>query len=203
MQTKGISIDGGENETVSFNITPDTVGIHNVNIGSLSGSYEVKSPPPPPVIEVPRPQVETLDVAPIYDEQTNKLVSAKIVYQMNQPIASFPGARLILKVFFEDEFLETVPLLTLSQLQSDGKTGELNYIPSAGWLIGNYTFQAELYEGESLVQETPSPQLTVTPEAITKAVSWWILGATVGAATLSIAIVIALVVYRRRDMFRG
>jgi hypothetical protein len=108
-----------------------------------------------------------------------------------------------LKVLFEDELLETVPLLTLSQLQSDGKTGELSYIPSAGWLIGNYSFQAELYEGESLVQEIPSPQLTVTPEAITRTVSWWILGATVGAATLAIAIVIALVVYRRRDMLRG
>lgn len=122
---------------------------------------------------------------------------------MNQPYASFPGTRLSLKVLFEDELLETVPLLTLSQLQSDGKTGELSYIPSAGWLIGNYSFQAELYEGESLVQEIPSPQLTVTPEAITRAVSWWILGATVGAATFSIAIVIALVVYRRRDMLRG
>jgi hypothetical protein len=203
VQTKGVSIDSGESETVSFNITPDTVGIHNVNIGSLSGSYEVKSPPPPPVIEVPRLQVETLDVAPIYDEQTNKLINAKIVYQMNQPYASFPGTRLSLKVLFENELLETVPLLTLSQLQSDGKTGELSYIPSAGWLIGNYSFQVELYEGESLVQEIPSPQLTVTPEAITRTVSWWILGATVGAATLAIAIVIALVVYRRRDMLRG
>ena len=122
---------------------------------------------------------------------------------MNQPSASFPDAKLMLKVSLNGEFLETIPLLTLSQLQPDGRTGSLGYIPSSGWTTGQYTLQAELNEGESSVQSTQPEQFIVTPEAITKVVSWKTLGIIIGATLLVIAAVVTLVVYRRRDMLRG
>jgi hypothetical protein len=108
-----------------------------------------------------------------------------------------------LKVSLNGEFLETVPLLTLSQMQPDGRTGSLGYIPSLGWLAGQYTLQAELNEGESTVQSSPPEQFVVTPEAITKVVSWKTLGIIIGAMLLVIAAVETLVVYRNRRMLRG
>jgi VCBS repeat-containing protein len=201
-QTKEVTLDGGMSETVSFSIISDTIGQHEVNIGGLLGTFEVKPPPSPVVAEIPGLKLNSFSFAPSYDETTNKLVSARIVYQMNQPFAYFPEDSLILKVFFEDQLLETVPMLTLSQLQSDGKTGELSYIPSAGWTTGKYTFQAELYEGESLVQDMPSPPLIVTPESITQAVSWKILGMVVGVTLILTMAIMAAILYRRRDMLR-
>ncbi len=203
-QTKDVNINGGDSTIVSFSITQDAAGQHQVNIGGLQGTFNVQPPPVATVQEPSQPRLEisSFSVAPSYDEAINKLVGARIVYQMNQPSESFPEDRLILKVFFEDQLLETVPLLTLSQLQSDGKTGELSYIPSTGWTTGKYTFQAELYEGESLVQDMPSPPLIVTPELITKAVSWKTLGMVVGVTLILTMAIVAVILYRKRDMLR-
>jgi VCBS repeat-containing protein len=203
-QTKDVSISGGDRTIVRFSITQDAAGQHQANIGGLQGTYNIQPPPIAPVQEPlqPRLEISSFSVAPSYDEAINKLVGTRIVYQMNQPSESFPEDRLILKVFFEDQLLETVPLLTLSQLQSDGKTGELSYVPSAGWMTGKYTFQAELYEGESLIQDMPSPPLIVTSELITKAVSWKTLGIVVGITLLLTMVIVAIILYHKRDMLR-
>jgi hypothetical protein len=121
---------------------------------------------------------------------------------MDQTYDSFPDARLMMTVFCNDSFLEQVPLFTLGQLQEDGKTGELSYVPFRGWEPGQYTFRAELYQGDNLVQDMLSPQ-GITPEAATRTVSLWLLGAVIGGAVFVIAIVIACVLYRRRDMLRS
>jgi hypothetical protein len=205
VQTQEISIAGGGSKTVSFSLTADSAGQHEVSIGSLRAAYDVMSIPAPlspPVTETPGLQIDTLNVALNYNEHINKLVSAEIIYRMNQPFTSLPDARLILKVFYNDELVETIPLLILDQLQLDGRAGEFSYIPSVGWMAGNYTFKAELYDGENLVQETSSPRLVVTPEVITKTISWWILGAVIGVALCLISIVVALVIYHRRDMLK-
>jgi hypothetical protein len=205
VQTREVTLDGGAEETVSFSVTPDTAGQYRVNVGDWMGTYEVKAPVSPGVKEVspPRLEISSFSIAPSFDAATGKLISARIVYQMSQPSVSFPDARLMLKVSLDGEVLETIPLLTLSQLQSDGRTGSLGYIPSSGWATGQYTFQAELNEGENLVQSTHPEKLLVTPEAITKAVSWKTLGIIIGATMLVIIAVITLVLYRRRDMTRG
>jgi VCBS repeat-containing protein len=204
VQTKDVNINGGDSTIVSFSITQDAAGQHQVNIGGLQGTFNVQQPSVAIAQEPSQPKLEisSFSVAPSYDEAINKLVGARIVYQMNQPFESFPEDELVLKVSLEDQLLETIHLLTLSQLQSDGKTGELNYIPSSGWTTGKYTFQAELYEGDSLIQDMPAPPLIVTPELITKAVSWKTLGIVVGITLLLTMVIVAAILYRKRDMLR-
>ena len=46
-QTKEVTLDGGDIETISFSLTPDTVGKYTVNINGLPGTFEVKPPKPP------------------------------------------------------------------------------------------------------------------------------------------------------------
>ncbi len=201
VQTKVVTLNGGQSTPVSFSVAPDRYGLNHVSIEDLLDSFEVKPVPPPIIAEVAnQAEVTNFSTALNYDEATNKLVYAKIVYQMNLPYNALPDARLILTVLFNNELLEQIPLLTFSQLQPDGKTGQLNYIPSTGWEIGEYSFRVELYNGEIFVQDTPLEKVIVTPESITKNVSWWTLGAVIGVAMILIIAFLAVMIYRKRDI---
>jgi hypothetical protein len=203
VETKEVTLDGGASLTVGFNITTNTIGQHKVDINGLSGTYEVRIPPAVAEAAPPKLEISSLSVAPSYDPVTDKLISASIVYRMNQPCASFPDARLTLTVFHDGQFLEQVPLLTSNELQADGQTGKLSYVPPTGWETGEYAFRAELFDGDRLVQDTLLRQLTVTPESATTAVSWKILGIIIGAALALGSLIVTLVLYHRRDMLRG
>ena len=204
VETREVTLDGGSNMTLSFSFFADAVGEHIVNIGDLLGVFEVKSSSSPPAIpELPNLELKGFSTTPNYDEITNNLVSVRIEYQMNQSWLFDPDARLMMTVLYNGEPLEQTPLFTLGQLIDDGKTGELNYVPSAGWMAGEYTFQVELYDGENILQDTLSHSLVVTPEAVIKVVSWWPLGAIIGIAIILISVLLAVIVYFRRDMLRN
>ena len=108
-------------------------------------------------------------------------------------------------VFQEEALLEVIPLLKLSQIQSDGKTGEVNYVPSQGWQVGTYSYQVELYgtEGEGLIQVTQLEHINVTPEAITQVATWKTLRIIVYAALIAIFAIVCLMLYRLRNILRG
>jgi hypothetical protein len=204
METREIALDGGGSMTASFSFSADAVGEHAVNIGDLHGIFEVKSTSILPVVpELPALELRSFSTTPDYDEITNTLVSVSIKYYMNQSWASEPDARLTMTVLFDDEPLEQIPLFTVGKLIDDGKNGELNYIPSAGWMAGEYTFQVELYDGEDILQDSLSHILVVSSGAVTKVVSWWKLAAVIGIAIFLIIILLAVIVYRRRDMLRN
>jgi hypothetical protein len=206
VQTKEVMLNGGGSLTVNFSLTPDTAGQHRVSIGGLLAPFEVKSPPPllppPAATRVSDLELNSFSTAPGYDKTTNTLVYVRIAYQMNQTRESFPDARLMMTVFHDGQFLEQVPLLTLSERQADGQTGELSYVPPAGWETGEYAFRAELFDGDRLVQDTPLRKLTVTPEATTTVVSWKTLGIIIGAALAMGSLIVTLVLYYRRNMLR-
>ncbi len=58
-QTKQVTIDGGDSETASFSVTPDTAGRYEICIGDLLGTCEVKVP------EVPPAPVPAVSPAPV------------------------------------------------------------------------------------------------------------------------------------------
>ena len=136
---------------------------------------------------------------------TGKLISVRVVYAMNQSYDMISEKKLRLNVFLEEVFLEEIPLLTLSQLQPDGNTGEVYYVPLQGWQVGTYNFQAELYgtEGEGLIHSTQQEHIVVPPEAITQVVSWKTLGILIGAVFFSILVITGLIIYSKRDMLRA
>ena len=202
VETREVTLDGGGSMTVSFSFTAGTAGEHTVSISDLEGVFEVSQSSPPAALEVSGWELDGFSTTPSYDEVTNTLVSVRIEYQMNQSWTSESDARLLMAVFYDGKPLEQIPLFTLSHLTEDGKTGVFSYIPTAGWMAGEYTFQAELYEGENFIQGTLLHSLVVTPEAITKVISWWTLGAVIGIATIFIFVLLTVIVYRRREMLR-
>ena len=46
VEIKEVTLAGGNSEMISFSITRDAVGTHTVNVGGLSGAFEVKAAPP-------------------------------------------------------------------------------------------------------------------------------------------------------------
>ncbi len=205
VQTKEVTLEVGGSETVSFTVIHDTAGQHTVNINGSQGMYEVTDPSAATITDLSQSNLEinSFSVVPEYDISTGKLVSAKIVYLMNEPCTDFPDAELTLNVFFNSEHLETLPLLNLSQLASDGKAGSLAYIPSSGWMEGQYAFQIELDEGQGQVQSTETEQFAVTSEVITKTVSLWILGTIICAAVFGISAIVLIILCFRREILKG
>jgi hypothetical protein len=203
VETREVTLDGGGSMTVGFNFTTHADGAHSISIGGLQGVLEVNSlSSPVEHDETDGLQLNSFSTNPSYDKITDMLVSVRIEYQMNESWASMPDARLVMTVFYDGEMLEQVPLFTLSQVKEDGITGELNYTPTGGWKTGEYTFQAGLYNGEELIQESLLHDFNVTSEATGKVFSWWTLGAVIGIASVLIAVLLAMIVYRRRDMLK-
>ena len=207
VQTKEVALNGSDVQIISFEVTPDTTGEFKVTIDGLSGSYVVKAPSSPTQEDETSKELEisNFDVAPLYNPDTGKLVSARVMYKFNKSYDMISEEELWLKVFQEETLIGVIQLLKLSQIQPDGKTGEVYYVPSQGWQVGKYSFRAELYgtEGEGLIQVTQLENINVTPEAITQAVSWKTLGILVGAAFITILAIVSLILYRRSNILRG
>ena len=193
---------GAGSATVTFSFTTGIAGLHKVNIGSLLAPFEVKPSPPAVVTEAPAPEITSFSSSPGYREGTNTLVNARIVYQVSQSWDSLSNVRLILTVLFNGQLLEQIPLLAAEQLQADGMTGEMNYLPALGWEAGEYAFQVELFEGENLSQVLPLQRINVTPEMLSRVVSWKTLGIIIGSALALGLMIIGLVLYFRRDTLR-
>ncbi|HEY50301.1 MAG TPA: hypothetical protein G4O20_00640 [Dehalococcoidia bacterium] len=204
VQTEEIALNGGDSEHVSFQVPTDTAGEYKVTIDGLSGSYVVKAPFAIEDETNENLEMNIFDVVPLYNPDNGKLVAAKIVYELNKGYDVISEEQLRLNVFREEVLLEVIPLLKLSQIQPDGKTGEVYYVPSQGWQAGTYSFQAEYgTEGEGLIQLTQQEYLNVTPEQTTKIVSWATLLLLIGFGLIAAVVTLAIVLFRRRDMLRS
>jgi hypothetical protein len=99
--------------------------------------------------------------------------------------------------------LEEKSLVTLSELEGNEISGYIEYEPSDGWNIGTYIFEAELKEPNGVVHSIQFEKFTLIEESITKAVSWGSLGIIIGGTLIVLCAVLAIVLYRRREMLRG
>jgi hypothetical protein len=200
--TREVSLGGGGSMTLTFSYSSDVVGQHRVTVAGLEGVLEVRPSPPTLAPEEPALTLDSFTTTPVYDENTQTLVAVKVEYLVTRDWTSLPDTALMMTVVRDGVLLEQVPLFALAELQDDGKTGVLNYVPPAGWEAGEYFFQATLSDGENVVQDSLLHSLVVTSDAVTKVVSWWTLGAVVGTAAVMIIVLLTIIVYRRRDMLR-
>jgi hypothetical protein len=200
-QTEEITLNGGDSERVSFQVPADIDGEYTATIDGLSGSYVVRAPS---VIEEEETseklEISSLDVSPLYDPDTGKLVSARIVWELNKAYDVILEEQLRLDVFLDGALLEVIPLES-GQIQPDGNAAEVSYVPSAGWQTGTYSFQAEYgTEDEGLILSPQTEYLSVTPEQIARTASWSTLLLVLGCAGAVAVVTVVIVLIRRRDM---
>jgi hypothetical protein len=205
IQRKEVTFAGGDSDIVSFSVTPDTIGEHTISIGDKMAVLHTKAASPPIVEVKPSsgPDISRFDVTPIYESKTGDLISTRIDYQIDNAEELEPGDELVLRVYFNGQLWDEVQLLTLSQLQANGDTGNLSYIPSQGWTNGTYIFQAELRKNGGLVQSSHLEKFTLIPESVTAAVSWGSLGVIIGITLLVVTTVVIIILYHRRETLRG
>jgi hypothetical protein len=141
-------------------------------------------------------------IVPNYYTKTHELAFATIVYQLRNLYQPMNDIKLILKVRDNDEALEEVPLLSLSQLALGDISGSRDYTPPGGWQSGSYTFQAELSVGGKLYASTLEEKLEV-PAAPAPAVSWKFLGGILSATVVIIVVMVSRILARRRHAVRS
>ena len=150
-----------------------------------------------------KPEISRFDITPTYDPRTGKIESTRIDYQIINSENLDAGSMLILTVFRDGEIWEEIPLITLNQLETDQNTGYLSYVPLEGWSVGTYIFEAELQEQNGVVHSIQFEKFTLIEESISKAISWGSLGIIIGGTLIILLTVLAIVIYRRREMLRG
>ena len=203
VDSKTVGIAGGDAEIILFKLEPKTIGEHSINIGDKIVFFEVKSTADVDieVIQAPDPEIDRFDITPTYDTQTGKIESTRIDYQIENAEELGPDAILTLKVFHNGEVWEEIPLITLNDLED--ATGSISYKPGPGWEVGTYIFEAELKEQSGVVHSIQFEKFTLIEESITRAVSWGSLGIIIGGTLIVLLTVLAIVIYRRREMLRG
>ena len=199
-----MNISGGDSEIIVFTIEPKTEGEHAINIGDKVVFFEVKSVTDVDiaVVQRPDPEIDRFDITPTYDTQTGKITSTRIDYSIENAEELGPNAALVLKVFHNGEVWEEEPLIELNQVEGDN-SGSITYAPQEGWDAGTYIFQAELMEENGVVHSIQFEKFTLIEESITRAVSWGSLGIIIGGTLIVLSAVLAIVIYRRRQMLRG
>jgi len=138
---------------------------------------------------------------------TGVLLFARIDCEVNESYQSILfselGAELTVVVSLDGKPLEEIALLSSSQPKPNANPSSLNYVPTQGWSIGTYSFQAKLSISEGVVETSTAAALKVTAEAVAKAVSWAILGVIIGAILIVAAATVIVILRRRRDMLRA
>ena len=205
IDSKNVNIAGHDSEIIIFTITPEKEGEHAISIGEKIVFFTVKSTVDvdPEIITMAKPEISRFDITPTYNPGTGKIESTRIDYQIINTENLDAGSKLILKVFREGELWEERELVVLNQPETNQDAGYINYAPLAGWSVGTYIFEAELQEQNGIVHSIQFEKFALIEESITKAVSWGSLGIIIGGTLIVLLTVLAIVIYRRREMLRG
>ena len=205
IDSKSLEVSGGDSDIIIFTLEPKTEGEHAVNIGNKVAFFEVKSVADVDVdiINRPDPEIDHFGLTPSYDPEKGTIEYTKIDYQITNADGLSPEALLVLTVFHNSEVLEEKSLVTLNELEGNEISGSIEYKPEDGWDTGTYIFEAELKEPSGIVHSIQFEKFTLIEESITKAVSWGSLGIIIGGTLVVLCAVLAIVIYRRREMLRG
>ena len=205
IDSKSLEISGGDSDIIIFTLEPTTEGEHAVNIGNKVAFFEVKSVADidADIINRPDPEIDHFGLSPSYDPEKGTIEYAKIDFQITNADGLSSEALLVLTVFHNSEVLEEKSLGTLSELEGNEISGSIEYKPEDGWDTGTYIFEAELKEPSGIVYSIQFEKFTLIEESITKAVSWGSLGIIIGGTLVVLCAVLAIVIYRRREMLRG
>ncbi len=159
-------------------------------------------PPPttqaivPPVSAAPEVRISLFEAVPSYG-QANQINSVGITYGLSNSAGQPTDARLVLRVGLDGKSLEQLELL--SGTIGPSNSGTWDYVPSAGWTAGAYSFRVELYEGTALVDSSSEASVLVAAKRAA-VISWNILLIIIGGAALASCVTTVLVLRRRRAL---
>lgn len=199
-QTREVTLDGGDSETISFSLTPDTIGKYTVNINGLPGTFEVK-PPKPPV-----PATFTTSDLTISPTEVNIGESVTI----SATVANIGGVTGTYLVTLK---IDGVVVQTKNVTLDKGTSLDVIFKTTTD-VAGTYTVDVDGLRGTFMVREkvpptplaplmpqAPTPSPVPTPEPTPTPISGWLIGGIV-AAVVCIGVAVWFILTRRRRGWR-
>ena len=189
-QTKEVTLDGGDSETISFSVTPETVGEHTVNIGDLLGSFEVKTPPRAPASFVFR----ALTVSPAEVNIGERVAISVTVTNTGDLTGTY---KVTLKI-------DGIAIETKEVTLAGGASQKVAFTTTTD-TAGTYSVDIDGLSGWFVVKgkippapvPAPAPAPAVPEVPPVPPINWWLVGGII-AAVIIIGAVTWLVAARRR-----
>ncbi|MBA7706726.1 hypothetical protein ES703_115583 [subsurface metagenome] len=184
-QTKEVTLDGGDSEAISFNVTPAIAGEHTVSINGLLGTVVVKVPEAPAAFTT-----SALIISPAKVNIGESVTISATVTNVGDLTDTY---KVTLKI---DGAVVEEKEITLAR----GASREVVFL-TAKDTPGTYTVDVNGLSGSFAVEEMP-PMPPAPPPAPLKPppvapINWWLIGGII-AAVIIIGGVTWLVVARRR-----
>jgi hypothetical protein len=136
---------------------------------------------------------EGFDLVPNYRNDSNELVSSRVVYTIKNLYKALDQAEVMLRVSFDGTPQDELPLANLSPLELGRAELSYNYVPSGGWRQGVYRFSLDLNIDGKTLTSSPEKELAVNARnpilsGIGNVWRWPIVGGIGGAILLAIVI---------------
>ena len=141
---------------------------------------------------------------PNFYTESKELAFANLQYTIKNIYQPLDDIEVILKVNLDGAVLDEISIFSLSTL-STGNTGASynNYIPLQGWEGGTYGFKLDLLVGGELYTTSLEEELEVTAPPAALMVSWAVLGGTIGVILIIGALILSIILVRRRRALRN
>jgi len=184
-QTKEVTLDGGDSEAISFNVTPAIAGEHTVSINGLLGTVVVKAPEAPAAFTT-----SALIISPAKVNIGESVTISATITNVGDLTDTYKVTLTI------DDAVVEEKEITLAR----GASREVVF-HTAKDTPGTYTVNVNGLSGSFAVEEMPPmppapPPAPLEPPPVAP-INWWLIGGII-AAVIIIGGVTWLVVARRR-----
>jgi len=177
IDTKGVTLDGGASQTVTFTTSRDIAGSYTVNVDALSGTFVVKPPPAPAAFTT-----SALSVTPAEVDIEERVTISVLVANTGDLADTY---KVTLKI-------NNVVVDTKDVTLDGGASQKVTFVISRD-VAGSYTVNVDALSGTFVVKAAPPPPVSPVPP---KPIDWWLIGSII-AGCITIGVVIALVVRRQ------
>jgi len=171
IDTKGVTLDGGASQTVTFATSRDIAGSYTVSVDALSRTFVVKPPPAPAAFAT-----SVLSVTPAEVDIGGRVTISVLVANTGDLAGSYEVTLKINNVVVDTKDV------TLA-----GGTSQTVTFTTSRDIAGSYTVNVDALSGTFVVKPPPVPP---------KPINWWLISGIV-AGCIIIGGGIALVIRRQ------
>ncbi|HEY82864.1 MAG TPA: hypothetical protein G4O01_06195 [Dehalococcoidia bacterium] len=195
VETKEVTLEGGDSETVSFSLTPNKVGEYSVDVGGLQGTFVVK--------ELKAPAAFTTSALTISPKEVDIGERVTISITVTNTGGITGAHKVTLKI--------NGAIVEVREVVLAPRASEKVVFTVVKHAAGTYSVDVDGKRGSFLVREkapppkeekpplTPPPTTApppVTPKPVTR-INWWLIGSIIAGVVL-IGVVTWRIVTRRR-----
>jgi hypothetical protein len=196
VETIVVTLDSGDSETISFSVTPDTVGERTVNVSGLLGTFKVKAPEAPPTptpvsAVAPAPASFAISDLSVTPSEVKLAEQVKISAVVTNTGGSEGSYIVVLKINGAEEARKEVTL-------GAGKSETVTFTVVKD-LEGSYTVNIDGKVGQFTVIVPPPPAPTPTEVLpVQPPTNWWLIGGIIAGCIVVAGLLVYFFVWRKR-----